>query len=866
MADQAYEQALLDYIHAVLSDPQTADLALEELPEALRPLGEALSELGLKAHDIERYALRLAQGDIDAPLPETVGPITGSLRTLQENLQHLVLIMRQVTAGEYDRKLDYTGDFADAFNTMVDRLRAQKQALEQGAYTDELTGAWNREYAVKAMEELWKKRQDFVLSSVDMDNLKACNDSHGHAEGDRFLQSAYRLLVDCFMENTHIFRYSGDQFLIISLNTTVAEVEETLETARTQLRGSYGKILSYQRSFSFGCAHADPKRQASYQLPLREADQKMFRYRFTHMSEVIEADRQREEDLDKNGLRSRAFDAFADADEKRYLFLYNMHTNISRWSAYAVRDFGLPGEYIYDANSIWIDYIHPDDRENYRRDIEAVFSGKKQTHNLSYRARTVDGQYVLCTCNAHMLLDKNGQPDFFAGSITNHGMIDNVDPVTNLYNVYKLMDELRRYKNEKKPVSLLVFGINQFRRINNSHGFEFGNKVLLRFAQMLMDQVNGKGRAFRLNSVKFCVLMDHTPVEEIEALYHDICAIARNHLRIDELNIRLTLSGGSLSFDRIDAEETAVLAELEYALSMSRKDNQGALIHFDDKRHDNARRHLELIDTLIRSVLFKDFHGFFLEYQPQVQADGLIVGAEALIRWQDESWGRVPPNDFIPILENDSCFYELGLWILQTALREVQPIIEIDPDFMISVNVSYRQMEQPHFKDDVLAIVDKMKFPTKNLTLELTEHCRSIQLDVLSDNLNTLRAAGIRISADDFGTGYSSLSLLRDLPLDSIKIDRTFISDIVENSPDQIIVKSTIQCAKDFGIHVCVEGVEDVPSLMTVDAYQPDMYQGYLYSKPISLDALLALFHNPDGPRIVVQHLDVPVKPMMPTA
>lgn len=859
MADQAYDQALLNYISAMMADPQSASLDPEELPEALRPLGKALCELGLKATDIESFALRLAQGDIDAPIPENIGPITGPLKRLQENLQHLVMIMRQVTAGDYDLKLDDAGDFADAFNTMVDRLRAQKLALEKGAYTDELTGAWNRDYAHKAMEELWKKREAFTLASVDMDNLKACNDNYGHVEGDRFLQVAYRLMEDCLPKDTYIFRYSGDQFLIVSLTLSVPEMEDLLEKARAQLRGSYGKILSYQRSFSYGCTNADPKRQTTYQMPLRESEQKMFRYRFTHMSEVVETERQREEDLDKNGLRSRAFDAFANADEKRYLFLYNMHTNISRWSAYAVRDFGLPGEYIYDANSIWIDYIHPDDRENYRRDIEAVFSGKKQTHNLSYRARTADGQYVLCTCNAHMLLDKNGSPDFFAGSITNHGMIDNVDPVTNLYNVYKLMEELRRYKTEKKPVSLLVFGINQFRRINNSYGFEFGNKVLLRFAQLLLDQVNGKGRAFRLNSVKFCVLMDHTPVEEIEALYRDICTIARNHLRIEELNIRLTLSGGSLSFESIDAEETAVLAELEYALSVSSKDGQGTLIHFDDKRHDNARRHLELIDTLIRSVLFKDFHGFFLEYQPQVRVDGLIVGAEALIRWQDESWGRVPPNDFIPILENDSCFYDLGLWILQTALREIRPILEIDPHFTISVNVSYRQMEQPNFKNDVLAIVDKMNFPTRNLTLELTEHCRSIQLAVLSDNLNTLRAAGIRISADDFGTGYSSLSLLRDLPLDSIKIDRTFISDIVENSPDQIIVKSTIQCAKDFGIHVCVEGVEDVPSLMTVDAYQPDMYQGYLYSRPIPLDALLALFRSPGGPRIIVAHPGMPI-------
>ena len=186
-------------------------------------------------------------------------------------------------------------------------------------------------------------------------------------------------------------------------------------------------------------------------------------------------------------------------------------------------------------------------------------------------------------------------------------------------------------------------------------------------------------------------------------------------------------------------------------------------------------------------------------------------------------------------------------------MREVRPIIDAHPDFAISINVSYRQLEQPKFKTDVLALVQRMNFPARNLTLELTEHCRSIQQEILSDNLNFLRDAGISISADDFGTGYSSLALLRDLPFDAIKIDRTFISNIVENNPDQIIVKSTIQCAKDFGINVCIEGVEDIPTLTAVDAYHPDYYQGYLYSRPVPLETLYDLCLGQEVPRIQIE-------------
>lgn len=661
MPNRAYEQTLVYYIRTMIHAPEEAKLSVEELPEELKPLGEALCALG--------ESIRKNQNADDDP--------------------------------------------------------------DQHAHMDELTGAWDSEYAERALEECWRKGMSYAIGVVVLDDLETCIADFDATEGDRFIQATYHTIEDAFPRDTFLFRLTKDRFLVMSISMPLEAVELTLENARRQLQEASRRLLDYQRSFSFGCAYVDVKRGGSYQQFMLEAERALKR------------------------------------------------------------------------------------------------------------------------CRLAYLADKDGRADDLAA-------MDNIDPVTNLYNVYRLMEELRRFRQERKPVSLLMFGANQFRRINNRYGFDAGNKVLRLFADQVLQLARGYGKIFRLNGVKFCVLMEGVaPQSELESFYGKICDIARNKLRMDELIVRLTLSGGSLSFGEIDMEENSVLAELEYAMSISKKNGQGRLTHFDDSRHGKARRQLELIDTLVRSVLFNDFRGFFLEYQPQVRQDGRVIGAEALIRWQDSDWGRVPPNDFIPILENDSCFYELGLWILQTALREVRPIVDAHPDFTISVNVSYRQLEQPKFKTDVLALVNRMKFPTANLTLELTEHCRSIRQDVLSDNLNFLRAAGVHISADDFGTGYSSLALLRDLPFDAIKIDRTFISDIVENNPDQIIVRSTIQCAKDFGINVCIEGVEDVPTLMTVDAYQPDYYQGYLYSKPVSLETLLALCMGQDEPRIVIEQQTV---------
>ncbi len=553
------------------------------------------------------------------------------------------------------------------------------------------------------------------------------------------------------------------------------------------------------------------------------------------------------------GLGGRAFDAFAESSSERYLFMCNMETNISRWSKSIVEEFDLPGEYMRDAGNIWLERIHPDDRELYLSDLKAVFTGKKQYHDVTYRARNKAGIYILCTCKGYLLKSDGAGPDIFAGTIYNHGVIDDVDSVTNLYNVYKLMDTLRKCKTAEQPVNLLMVGLSQFRRVNNTYGYICGNQILQMFGQKLRDLLRGHGMVFRLNGTKFALLTVVAGYEDTQRLYQKASDIARNELYLGKSRVSLALCGGALSFRKIEAEETAVLAELEYALSVSKQEEQGELVYFDDSRHGSTRRKLEMIDAIIRSVLYKDFSGFYLMYQPQVQIDGTVIGAEALVRWKSEEWGVVPPIEFIPILENDRCFYELGLWILQTALGSIRPIVERHPDFRISVNVSYRQLEHVAFKTDVISIVRKMDFPPENLILELTEHCSSVQQAILQENLDYLRAQGIHIAADDFGTGHSSLALLRDLSFDSIKIDRKFVADIVVNPADQYILKSTIQCARDFGISVCVEGVEDVETLEVVDSYKPNTYQGFLFSRPIMLEQLEELFEEPGNPRIVVE-------------
>lgn len=224
-------------------------------------------------------------------------------------------------------------------------------------------------------------------------------------------------------------------------------------------------------------------------------------------------------------------------------------------------------------------------------------------------------------------------------------------------------------------------------------------------------------------------------------------------------------------------------------------------------------------------------------YQPVVQAESReIIGMEALLRWNREPYGDVPPGRFIPWLENDPCFFELGNWILEQALTEGKHIIEKNPAFVINVNVSATQLERRKFRESVLEILNRTGFPAKNLCLELTERCRAMDKEYLREEIHFLRSNGIKIALDDFGTGQSSLELLCEFPIDLLKIDRGFVRDIEMNHAAQVVVDSIVQCANGLGMQVCVEGVENEQLRDFIRQYGVHSHQGYLYSRPIRME------------------------------
>lgn len=547
--------------------------------------------------------------------------------------------------------------------------------------------------------------------------------------------------------------------------------------------------------------------------------------------------------LDISELDSQIFSAIADTSERRYVFMCNMRTNVSRWSKSAVEYFGLPGEYMYDAGSIWEEHVHPDDRTIYKEQIDDVFCGKSEGHYFEYRAKNKVGEYVTCTCIGKVLKGQDGKPDIFAGTIENHGIMDNVDATTNLYNIYEFGNKVHFGSTSGKNISVLMLGINHFSDINDIYGYDMGNVVLKTLAESFLDAVHHKGSVFRMDGARFAFYFEEKDKEWVTQFYEELKRSVRKQQMLEGKPITITFSAGAVMLGE-NTDVHSIMTGLSYALSLSKHDKHGELVFFDTDTMGNGKRNLELLETLRHCVLH-DCKGFYLNYQPIIGVENEnIIGMEALLRWRDEQFGEVPPGVFIPWLENDACFYDLGNWILERACTEAKPIVEKCPEFIVNVNVAYPQMERIGFLEALSKILHKVGFPAKNLCIELTERCRTLEQGYLTKQIKEIKEMGIKVALDDFGTGFSSLNVLSYLPVDTLKIDRGFVAGIEEKVANQVIVRSVAQCANELGVKVCVEGIEDRALADFLKPYGPGSYQGYYFSRPISIDTLIEKYIN----------------------
>ena len=279
----------------------------------------------------------------------------------------------------------------------------------------------------------------------------------------------------------------------------------------------------------------------------------------------------------------------------------------------------------------------------------------------------------------------------------------------------------------------------------------------------------------------------------------------------------------------------AMFSCLAYAYNLSREQRSGDFHIFREETDENRTNLLMLINT-IRKSIENDCKGFLLHYQPIIKAKtNTLQGAEALLRWQDPAYGLVPPSKFIPVVENDPAFIQLGEWILHHAMEDTKPFLEKYPNFELNVNLSYQQLRQESFVNMIKRQLEITGLPPQNLYLEITERCRLLDINRLSGVLQELPNIGVRVAIDDFGTGYSSMDILNRLKFETVKIDKVFVDHVTEHSKNAEIIAAMNDLAMACGATVCVEGIETAKQCGIVEQCGVDCIQGYYFSKPLDL-------------------------------
>ena len=418
------------------------------------------------------------------------------------------------------------------------------------------------------------------------------------------------------------------------------------------------------------------------------------------------------------------------------------------------------------------------------------------------------------------------------------------DALTSLPNRRLLHERLRlalsASKRHRQQGALLFIDLDNFKTLNDTLGHDMGDRLLQEVARRLLACVRERDTVARLGGDEFVVMLENLgeriddAATQCRSIGEKILAVLNRSYDLAGYEYHNTPSIGVALFGGARVSTDDLMKRADLAMYEAKAGGRNTLRFFDPQMQAVVTARVALEKDL-REALQRQ--SFCLAYQPQVDDRGWVIGAEALVRWQHAQRGMISPSEFIPLAEETGLILPLGLWVLETACAQAAAWAALPgrAQFTVAVNVSARQFRQPNFVDQVLAVLAATTAAPCNLKLELTE---SLLLDNMQDTIGkmtALKKQGVGFSLDDFGTGYSSLSYLKRLPFDQLKIDQSFVRDLLTDANDKVIADTIIALAHSLGLAVIAEGVESEEQRAALSARGCNAYQGYLFSRPLQV-------------------------------
>ena len=494
------------------------------------------------------------------------------------------------------------------------------------------------------------------------------------------------------------------------------------------------------------------------------------------------------------------------------------------------------------------DVTHPDDIEETfsRRSIE--LASRERAIVCEKRYLRKDGSVLWAQLSSTWLFDSAGKPLYTVPVIQDISRrkeaelrireLAYYDSLTHLPNRSLFQDRLGRIlaqaRRRKSGFALMFLDLDRFKMVNDTLGHSVGDELLCQAAVRLAECLRENDTVARLGGDEFVIILsDYRDESNLHKIATKILQVLAQPFDLVVREVFSSTSIGVALYPQDGETQVDLLRCADMAMYEAKKTGGNAFQFYSAEMNAKAMQRMDMEGNLRRALTCDEF---FIEYQPQIDLlTNEMAGVEALVRWQHPQFGVIAPDDFIPLAEDTNLILPLGEWVMRTVFE--QCVLWKQQNclpFRVAINVSGRQLAQGDFIDTVRRLLRETGANPKYLEFEITESVVMSDVDMAIETMNSLRDLGINMAIDDFGTGYSSLSSLKKLPVDRLKIDRSFIVDLQTNANDRAIVDATIAMARCLDLSVIAEGVETADQYGFVHASLCDEVQGFYFSKPVS--------------------------------
>ncbi|MEG0275459.1 MAG: EAL domain-containing protein, partial [Coprobacillus sp.] len=755
-----------------------------------------------------------------------------------------VSTFNQKTYRNFDHMIDWFDHSTVHFQHSVDITDLKKASFE--ASYDELTGIYNRRSGKTNLEdsilEAKTNEKNIVVVLYDLDNLKLTNDLYGHVQGDHMLRCIADEVKKNLREQDVFFRLSGDEFVIGMYDCSTSVANERMRKILHLLKKrTKHEHLKYQLSFCYGLYKVTPDNFLSTNDIITKTDEKMYEWKKkSHLKQAFNNmkndDFLKKENFDYN--KDLLYDALVKSTDD-YIFICNMKTGVFRYTPAMVEEFDFPNEVLHNAAAVFGSKIHKDDKYEFLNSNQQITDGKTDSHIVEYRALNKNNEWVWLRCHGHVEYDDEQEPAIFAGFISNLGKKNYRDILTSLYNKFEFEKRITEAQGE---FSIMLLNIDDFKTLNNLYNREFGDNVLRIVGQNLQTILSKEADVFKLDGDEFGLFIKKSDNPNIlNLIFEKIQAFVEQQHICDNHSFVLSITAGGVVAPQDGTTYLELLKNCEMTLQYGKHNHRGKLSIFNKYILKEKTYQIQLIHVLKQDISH-NYQNFSLVFQPIIETTtNQICKVETLCRWTHPHFKNISPGIFIPLLEETGDIIKLGKWIFEQSVIHLKQLLECNPHISMSINISNIQIMEDDFSTFIEETILYYNVPFESVILELTETAIAKNAHKTIDTIHQLRMMGIRIAMDDFGTGYSSLSLLKNEPLDIIKIDQSFVRGLHDDSFNQAFIKLIIELCHQINLLVLIEGVETKEELDLLLPLLPDFIQGYYTGMPMKHDELLNL-------------------------